>query len=125
MKIELTKRQEEVLQYVIKGLTNYDISIILNVKSRTIDSHVSAILKAYEVKNRTELTALINGDVTKSFEAILLNILEYSLKNQNLLYKQYLGRAAVAANKHVNQTFLDSLNNYQLDTLNCMIFDNK
>lgn len=50
----LTQRQQEVLQLLAKGETNKDISRHLNVSENTVKVHVTAILKALGVSNRTQ-----------------------------------------------------------------------
>lgn len=56
----LTTRQSAVLELIAKGLTNDDISSVLGIGAETVKSHVSAILKALEVDNRTEAAGLLN-----------------------------------------------------------------
>lgn len=50
----LTQRQQEVLHLLAKGETNKDISRHLNVSENTVKVHVTAILKALGVSNRTQ-----------------------------------------------------------------------
>lgn len=50
----LTKRQIEVLQLIAQGKTNKDISRLLQVSENTVKVHVTAILKALGVTNRTQ-----------------------------------------------------------------------
>lgn len=50
----LTERENEVLYYLTKSLTNYEIADILNVTHHTIKAHVSAILSKLDCKNRTD-----------------------------------------------------------------------
>jgi DNA-binding NarL/FixJ family response regulator len=50
----LTQRQQEVLRLLAKGETNKDISRHLNVSENTVKVHVTAILKALGVSNRTQ-----------------------------------------------------------------------
>ncbi|MBK9130753.1 MAG: response regulator transcription factor [Gammaproteobacteria bacterium] len=50
----LTHRQQEVLRLLAKGETNKDISRHLNVSENTVKVHVTAILKALGVSNRTQ-----------------------------------------------------------------------
>lgn len=51
---KLTQRQQEVLRLLAKGETNKDISRHLNVSENTVKVHVTAILKALGVSNRTQ-----------------------------------------------------------------------
>ncbi|MBQ8167789.1 response regulator transcription factor [bacterium] len=50
----LTPREEEVLDYLTKGLTNKEIAEIMNVTHHTIKAHISAILHKFNCKNRTD-----------------------------------------------------------------------
>lgn len=54
MFFRLTQRQQEVLRLLAKGETNKDISRHLNVSENTVKVHVTAILKALGVSNRTQ-----------------------------------------------------------------------
>jgi DNA-binding NarL/FixJ family response regulator len=50
----LTERQMEVLALMMQGKSNKAISRVLNLAEPTVKIHVSAILKALKVANRTE-----------------------------------------------------------------------
>jgi DNA-binding NarL/FixJ family response regulator len=50
----LTEREVEVLQLMAKGLSNKEIAQTLSVTVRTVDFHVSNILKKLEVTSRVE-----------------------------------------------------------------------
>ena len=54
--IVLTARQQEVLNLVCRrGLSNKRIAQTLNISESTVKVHISAILKSYGVRNRTQL----------------------------------------------------------------------
>lgn len=54
--IRLTNRQTEIFNLVCRrGLSNKKIAQILNISESTVKVHISAILKAYRVRNRTQL----------------------------------------------------------------------
>ena len=54
--IRLTGRQREILALVSnRGLSNKKIAQILNISESTVKVHISSILKAYGVRNRTQL----------------------------------------------------------------------
>jgi DNA-binding NarL/FixJ family response regulator len=58
--VDLTKRQYEIFNLIAKrGLSNKKIADILKISEYTVKIHVSAILRLYGVKNRTQL-ALAN-----------------------------------------------------------------
>lgn len=50
----LTRRQLEVLDWVIQGKTNKEIAKLIGVSDETIKNHISAIFKALGVSSRTE-----------------------------------------------------------------------
>lgn len=52
--LSLTQRQRQVLKLMAQGRTNKDISRELNVSENTVKVHVTAILKALGVSNRTQ-----------------------------------------------------------------------
>ncbi len=53
----LSAREREVLLLVAKGRSNKDISRLLSVSHRTVESHVRSILAKYGVSSRVELLA--------------------------------------------------------------------
>lgn len=62
----LTKRQREVLRLLGQGKSNSAIASVLGRSEHTVRIHVSAILKALEVPNRT-MAALIARDCAPDF----------------------------------------------------------
>lgn len=50
----LTPRQREVLAYLAKGFTNAEIARRLEISAQTVRHHISAILDALNVSNRTQ-----------------------------------------------------------------------
>jgi DNA-binding CsgD family transcriptional regulator len=55
----LTEREAEVLVWVARGKGNYEISVILGAKPRTICKHVEHILRKLNVENRTAAAATV------------------------------------------------------------------
>jgi DNA-binding NarL/FixJ family response regulator len=53
--IELTPREQEVLAVVVEGLSNGQIGDRLHLSPRTIEKHVSSLLRKTETSNRAEL----------------------------------------------------------------------
>jgi DNA-binding NarL/FixJ family response regulator len=51
---QLTRRQELVLHQLLDGRSNKEISQSLNVSEETVKTHVAAILRHFEVQNRTQ-----------------------------------------------------------------------
>jgi signal transduction histidine kinase/DNA-binding NarL/FixJ family response regulator len=52
----LTEKQAEVFELVIKGYTNRDIARLLSISKKTVDNHLSSILKKTGASNRTQLS---------------------------------------------------------------------
>jgi len=52
-KLPVTQREAEVLIWLSKGKSNWDIATILGIKPRTINKHLEQIFKKLEVENRT------------------------------------------------------------------------
>ena len=50
----LTRRQEEVLELLARGLTNREICGVLGIAEGTVKAHLAAIFEALDVTNRTE-----------------------------------------------------------------------
>lgn len=50
----LTPRQLDVLELLAKGLTNREIGGVLGISAATVKHHVSAVIEALDVSNRTE-----------------------------------------------------------------------
>lgn len=61
----LTSRQYEVLQYLAEGKTNKEIGFALSLSESTVRVHVAAILKALNVKNRTQAVHVANRSSKK------------------------------------------------------------
>ncbi len=49
-----TPRQEDVLQLLLDGYSNKEIGKMLSLSDETVKNHVSAILRGFEVSNRTQ-----------------------------------------------------------------------
>ena len=64
--LELTKREKEILQLVVKGYTSRKIAEHLNLSQRTIDHHRSSLLRKFNRKNSIDLVnyAVRNGFAT-------------------------------------------------------------
>ncbi len=57
----LTPRQRQVLDLIAMGKRNVDIAETLGISPRTVQIHVSTILKLLKVRNRTEAALLAHG----------------------------------------------------------------
>jgi DNA-binding NarL/FixJ family response regulator len=50
----LTKKEKEILQFLIKGNLNKEISDDMNMALNTVKKHVTSIYKKLQVRNRSE-----------------------------------------------------------------------
>ncbi len=50
----LTQRQELVLRELLDGRSNREISQTIGISDETVKTHVAAILRHFEVQNRTQ-----------------------------------------------------------------------
>ncbi len=57
-KPNLTKRELEVLAFLVEGLSNREIGLRLKISPETVKHHVSACISKLEVTNRTQAAAL-------------------------------------------------------------------
>jgi DNA-binding NarL/FixJ family response regulator len=55
--LRLTDREREVLTWVGRGKTSFEIAIIMGVRERTINFHCEQAVKRLEVTNRTQAVA--------------------------------------------------------------------
>ena len=53
--VKLTRREEEVLDGVMRSLANKEIAATLNLSERTVKFHVSSLLSKFRVRGRMEL----------------------------------------------------------------------
>ncbi|MDP5008071.1 MAG: LuxR C-terminal-related transcriptional regulator, partial [Glaciimonas sp.] len=58
--LALTERQIDVLNLLVQGKPNKIICRELQIAEGTAKSHISAIMRALKVKNRTQVSAVIN-----------------------------------------------------------------
>jgi DNA-binding CsgD family transcriptional regulator len=53
----LTKRERQVLEWVVQGKTNSETAIILGISSRTVAKHIEHIFEKLGIENRVLLAA--------------------------------------------------------------------
>ena len=59
IKKRLTKKELEVIKFLLKGLTNDAIALKLSISTRTVKAHVSSIFKRLHVNDRISLVLLL------------------------------------------------------------------
>jgi DNA-binding NarL/FixJ family response regulator len=52
----LTARERETLRYIARGYTYKEVAIELSISVKTVETHVSAVLRKLQLSNRYELT---------------------------------------------------------------------
>ncbi len=57
---QLTDREQEVLRLIARGYTYREIATRLHLSVKTIESHVSSVLRKLQLSNRHQLTAWAN-----------------------------------------------------------------
>lgn len=57
LKLKITRREADVLYWVAKGKTDWEISVILAISERTVNKHLEQIFRKLGVNNRTSATA--------------------------------------------------------------------
>lgn len=53
---QLTAREKEVMRHIARGYTYKEVGSRLHISSKTVESHVSAVLRKLQLSNRSELT---------------------------------------------------------------------
>lgn len=54
---QLTQREREVLRLIARGYAYKEVAVRLTISAKTVESHVSAVLRKLQLSNRHELTA--------------------------------------------------------------------
>ncbi len=57
---QLTAREKEVLRHIARGYTYKEVAARLYLSVKTVETHVSAVLRKLQLSNRHELTAWAN-----------------------------------------------------------------
>lgn len=57
----LTRRQMDVLTFVLRGLSNKEIAVALGCAENTVEYHVTRLLRRYRVDSRAKLAARVLG----------------------------------------------------------------
>lgn len=63
---KLTHREQEILQMVIRGISNAEVAVKLGISHRTVETHCTSLMRKLGVSNRTQLVqfALQRGIIT-------------------------------------------------------------
>jgi DNA-binding CsgD family transcriptional regulator len=72
--VKLTRREEEVLDGVLRSLANKEIACELNLSERTVKFHVSSLLSKFKVRSRMELMREASNQAMKPLPAAVGNI---------------------------------------------------
>jgi DNA-binding NarL/FixJ family response regulator len=52
----LTAREKEVLRHIARGYLYKEIALRLNISTKTVEAHVSAVLRKLQLSNRHQLS---------------------------------------------------------------------
>ena len=58
-KVNITKREKEILELICKGMTNNEIADKLFISNRTVDNHRAKLLEKTETRNTAELVTYV------------------------------------------------------------------
>ena len=103
--VKLTRREEEVLNGVMRSLANKEIAASLNLSERTVKFHVSSLLAKFRVRGRMELvreaaqhaapTACGTPLATRESRPLVSRVMNYR-RSANASFLALTGREAVA-----------------------------
>jgi len=68
--VKLTRREEEVLDGILRSLANKEIASELNLSERTVKFHVSSLLSKFKVRSRMELMREASQQVLKPLPSV-------------------------------------------------------
>ena len=57
----LTKREESILDYVARGMTNKEIAKSLSISEKTVKHYMTNIMQKLRVRNRVEAVLAFQG----------------------------------------------------------------
>ena len=63
---ELSQRELQVAQAVARGSTNKEIARALGITERTVKAHLSAVFSKLDVRDRLQLSLIVNGVETST-----------------------------------------------------------
>jgi len=59
--LNLTDRETQVSQILATGASNREIALALGITERTVKAHISAVLEKLQVRDRLQLSLIVNG----------------------------------------------------------------
>jgi DNA-binding NarL/FixJ family response regulator len=68
--VKLTRREEEVMDGVLRSLANKEIACELNLSERTVKFHVSSLLSKFKVRSRMELMREASNQAMKPMASV-------------------------------------------------------
>jgi DNA-binding NarL/FixJ family response regulator len=72
--VKLTRREEEVLDGILRSLANKEIASELNLSERTVKFHVSSLLSKFKVRSRMELMREASQQAMKPLPSAIGNL---------------------------------------------------
>jgi DNA-binding CsgD family transcriptional regulator len=69
--VKLTRREDEVLDGILRSLANKEIACQLNLSERTVKFHVSSLLSKFKVRSRMELMREASQQAMKPIPAVV------------------------------------------------------
>lgn len=64
----LTTREKEIIDFISKGLQNKEVALVLDINTRTVEFHVSNILRKLGVNSRFEAVLRWANDINRQRE---------------------------------------------------------
>ena len=77
----LTEKEQEILPWIIKGLTNKEISEHFSRSERTIENHIASIYKKLNVHSRIEALLRVENEPW-----LLTDTIKKPIPSQNVIY---------------------------------------
>lgn len=69
-KLQLSKRETEITQYIVNGLTCKEIAKLLGLSHRTVEVHKANLMKKLGVRNKNQLSSKIITSITPKLASI-------------------------------------------------------
>ena len=66
---QLSKREQDVVGLIGRGLNDSEISAALNISARTVEAHRQSVIAKYKARTTPHLLAILHEDATKALNA--------------------------------------------------------